>query len=197
MRTSLTGYERLKGRFNRSLGAGTAAHAIARHVQSLPKEKWVEPFLGRGDVFRAVKPQGQAILGDLDCDRVKLARAKTCDESPGSCALLQQATVSCGSDWKTSLKHDGPGTTFFLDPPWEGVEAAQSTPYRESRPIPAREIFDKTRNLQGAVAVYYRDKPEVREVLCREPFRCHTIPRWVFNHKFTTLLAVKPAGRAG
>lgn len=179
MKTSLGKAELLKGRFNHSLGAGSAAYVIRDRIRGLPKGKWVEPFLGRGDVFRAVRPQGQVILGDLE-----------------ACAILDAANVSCGQDWKGSLKHDGPDTTFFLDPPWEGVEAAQSTPYAAKKPVPPGELVARTRGLQGAVAIYYRDKPEVRKVLCHSPFRCHTIPRRIFNHEFMTLLAVKPPGAA-
>ena len=175
-----------------------AARQIADVVDRIPHTTYVEPFLGRGDIFRAVKPSDRMIVSDLDCSRVKQAREHSCPTGGGGaaqCAKLEQATVSCGTDWRAQLKHDSPGTLFVLDPPWEGIRHSYAMNYDRNAPIAAREVADRTRGLKGSVAIVYRDAAETRKALCTPPFKCHLIRRQFFGRKFTQLLAVKGAAR--
>lgn len=176
-----------------SSGAGPAAYPVARALEKVPYQTWVEPFLGRGDVFRAVSPKGPAILNDLDCARTSLAEKKACSVSSGKCELIRSADVSCGKDWTSFLKHDSPQTLFFLDPPWKTPGRPEIyRHYSKSTPVDPAELVRRTRDLKGAVAIYYADRPETRRELCRPPFRCRMIQRSVFNQHFTQLLAIKP-----
>jgi hypothetical protein len=184
----------------RGIGA-VAARQIADRVDRIPHDTYVEPFLGRGDIFRAVAPSPKMILNDLDCDRVKQAQTSACamggrTPSSPSCVKLNGggATVGCGKDWKELLKHDSPRTLFLLDPPWEGVPKRGHN-YPKDDPIGPGEMIARTRGLKGAAAIVYRDAPEVRKVLCRAPFRCHAIRKNFFGRPFTQLLAVKPPAR--
>lgn len=177
----------------RGLGA-TGARQIADHLAGVPYDTYVEPFLGRGDILRAMRPHGKVVLNDLDCDRIRQAGASLCRQGGGSaCRLLPKAT--CGRDWSESLKEDSPSTLFVLDPPWEGARA-RGMNYSYNEPITASEVARRTRDLKGTVAVVYGDYPEARKTLCTSPFRCHRIHKNFFGRPFTQLLAIKPARRS-
>lgn len=180
-----------------------AARQIADRLDRIPHDTYVEPFLGRGDVFRAKRPATTEVLNDLDCKRVGVAKEFACSsgnrsESTPSCQRVKGAEVHCGHDWTQFLKHDSPRTLFFLDPPWRGVQA-KDVAYSANTPIGADTIAQRTRDLKGAVAVYYKNSPEARASLCAPPFQCGLVHRSLWGgdsekaRKWTALLAVKPA----
>ena len=188
------GKNALERRFGRGIGS-TAARQVASALGRVDYDTYVEPFLGRGDITRAIASHGKVVLNDLDCRRLQQAKAAQC--GPGrnrtACALVSDpSTARCGADWRTLLKHDAPGTLFVLDPPWEGA-SARGMSYDRNAAIPAAEVVRSTRGLEGTVAIVYGDYPKARRELCHAPFTCHRIRRQFFGRPFTQLLAVKPA----
>ena len=184
----------------KKFGTGTqAAGQIAPILDRIPHTVYVDPFVGRGDVYRAKASVQTEILNDLDCKRTADARRAACKlhgtaKSEACQRITKQARVTCGRDWKASLRYDSPETLFFLDPPWEDVDK-NVMPYAKNDSIPASEIVKRTRGLKGAVAIYYRDNAKSRKALCKKPFKCHIIRSHIFNNSFSHVLAVKqPSG---
>jgi site-specific DNA-adenine methylase len=167
------------------------AGQVARKLDTIPRETYVEPFLGLGNVYRAQKKHSdKEVLNDLDCNRIKGAKHKSCStKDQKKCELIKKATVTCGKDYRTFLKrYDKPNTLIYLDPPYH----SGGTKYKKGElDFPA--FVNAVKGVKHAsIAVSYSNNPEFKSAICRgSGFTCHKIKSNIFNTHFYELLAVK------
>ena len=172
---------------NQSAGA---ARQIADHLDKIPRETYVEPFLGLGNVYRAEKRhEGKEILNDLDCQRMRAAKERTCStKSQTKCEIMKEAKTTCGKDYKQFLKrYDDRDTLFYLDPPY----GTKNERYKERGPD-FEEFANSIDSIKHAkVAVSFTDNKEFRDRFCGE-FTCHKIKKNILGKSFyNDILAIK------
>lgn len=170
-----------------------AARKVANYLDKIPHMTYVEPFLGHGNVWRAVKPAEHEILNDISCNQVKMAKARTCEgrKDQTKCERFKEAKVTCNKDYKEIVRrNDKPGILIYLDPPFNPSKT--TTTQYENKELDFNEFVDTVKNIKNAsVAVSYSNTPDARKELCKATFKCHTIHKQAMGNKTTELLAVK------
>lgn len=130
-------------------------------------------------------------MNDKDCNRVKNAKARTCDfKNQEKCERLARAKVTCGRDYKPFLKtHDKKGVLIYLDPPY--AKRVNSQKYKETG-LDFPKFVDAVKGIKNAsVAISYNNDPEFKKIFSKNGFKMHTIKKSIMAHHYTELLAVK------
>lgn len=171
-----------------------AARQITDHLNTIPHKKYVEPFLGVGNVFRAKDKSEHEILNDKDCNRVSIAKARTCQwKSQDKCDRFKAAEVTCKKDYKELLaQHDSPDTLFYLDPPYHDKVKSQNYASTGTN-IEFSDFANSVKHLKSKVAISYSDNEDFKKTFCSKDseFRCHKIKKHYLENEYNEILAVK------
>jgi site-specific DNA-adenine methylase len=175
-------------------GQSRSSKQIASKLDKIPHKTYVEPFLGRGDVYRSkAKHSEREILNDIDCKRVKVAKSRICDtKDQKRCDTMKKAQTSCGKDYKQFLgKYDNKDTLFYLDPPYHDASKQGQDAYK-TKGLDFDRFVSAVKNVkQAKVAISYSNNKQFRKEFCKNGFRCHKIRANIFKNKYHDLLAVK------
>lgn len=152
---------------------------------------YVEPFAGRASVFFKKDPAKKEVIADKDCQIIKDTRKTVCSlEANDKCDRLKTTKVECGKDYTYYLKkYDSPRTLFYLDPPYEDrtYKAADYNPDN----IKLDDVLKEIKKLKGKVALSYSAKPEYRNKICKNGFKCRTLKLNAYSHWTKELLGIK------
>lgn len=159
-------------------GKRRTAPKLVKEICKIHHDKYVEPMVGAGSIFRLkrkVCPR-RDFASDIDC---RVPRRP-----------LKGDSVTCGRDFRDVMRqHDSPSTLFYLDPPYDGKPCL----YRHCD-VSLEELKKAALGAKGTVLISY--SPERRRELCGGPIKCKTIKGGNFfgRYEITDILAIKRAG---
>lgn len=179
------------------------ARQIADVIDRIPHGKYVEPFLGHGNVYRARRrPAAKEVVNDKDCRQVGITKVLTCQVNDKTkCERLKKARVTCRRDWKAVVRAhcNDKQALCYLDPPFMSAKDVSKSDghltFKDKTGVHPAEMRRLTERMAGAVLISYNDNPEAKRILCRRPFRCKTITKNLMGRNYAEILAVKTARR--
>lgn len=173
-----------------------AARQIADRLDRIPHNKYVEPFLGIGNVYRARRKHPEKEhLNDIDCNRVKLAKQRICStKNNEKCMKIENAKVSCGIDYNSLLRnHDSDDTLFYIDPPYHDKQ--KSSKRYDSNTLDFNRFVKSVNGIKHAkVAISYSNNKDFKREFCniKAGFKCYKIKKNILGKVFyNDILAVK------
>lgn len=170
-----------------------SAKQIGNRLNQIPYDVYVEPMLGRGQVYKHVNHEGKKeILNDLDCTRLKQAKDNIC-RIDKQCQAFKKAEVSCKKDYDQFLKkYDQKGALIYLDPPYETSNSADKG-YREKK-LGLDRFISAVKGIKNAnVAISYANNNEFKREICQGDigFKCVAVKKKIFGTESTEILAIK------
>jgi site-specific DNA-adenine methylase len=165
----------------RYAGKRLTAKKIAKVIDSIPHDVYVEPFAGLATVMKYKQPSKKEVVSDIDCKVIRIAKK----ENPA----LKRAEVSCGRDYKEVMKkYDSKDSLHYLDPPYEGAKKPKFD-YKFNN-VPLKEVLDVCKSVKGKCVLSH--SPKARKEICSDgKMKCRTIPFNFWGHERKDLLAIK------
>lgn len=193
-------YQRIRQNCFGTKGPG-AARQIADIIDRTPHEKYVEPFVGIGNVYRARRnPAAKEVINDVSCRQTGITRVLTCQmKDREKCDRLKKAKTTCfQSRLQVVLAHcDDRKALCYLDPPFLATKDLGNDShltFKHKEGVHPQELRDVTRRLKGTAMISYNDNPQAVKILCKRPFRCRRIEKQLMGRYHYEILAVKKAG---
>jgi len=167
-------------------GKRMTAKKIAKVIDRIPHDTYVEPMVGMGTVYFATSPVKNEVLNDIDCKVIRTMKREACKNPKSSkCERLKNAKITCGLDYKKVMKkHDSKNTLHYLDPPYEGTRCDYN--YCD---VPTTEITKTMKQMRGTVLM--SNDPKNRKEICGDDVKCRIIPFKFWGQPRKDMLAIK------
>ena len=167
-------------------GKKMTAKKIAKIIDKIPHDTYVEPMVGMGHVFFKTKPVKNEILSDLDCKVTREMKRQACSlKDQTKCDRLKNAVITCGKDYRDVIKkYDSKSTLIYLDPPYEGTKCEYN-----HCDIPTTEIVNVMKKAKGTVLM--SNTPQNRKEICGGKIRCRTVSFKFWGQPRADILAIK------
>ncbi len=175
----------------RYAGKRLTAKKVAKILDKIPHDVYVEPMVGLGHVFFAKTPAKVEILNDLDCGVVKVMKKDAC-KNPKSekCERIKNATITCGIDYKKIIKkYDKKKVLIYLDPPYEGIKSNWDQKRYDVDNLPLSDVMETFKKIKGTGVLSY--SPKRKKEICGGKIKCRTIPFKFWGQPRKDLLAIK------
>ena len=166
------------------------ASGVARHLNSIPHDTFVDVMHGQGNVYRKTKPVEKEILNDISPQRISCSKALSCaTQDKKNCERFNKAKKSTQDYRPVVRRNDKKGALIYMDPPYSKTKY---TGYKQ-KGITPEQLHDISKKVKHAsVAVSYSENPDFKRLFCGTGgFTCHKIQNNIFSVKYHELLAVK------
>lgn len=166
-----------------------SASGVARYLNKIPHNTFVDAFHGQGNVYRRTERADKEILNDISSRRLSCSKALTCrTKSQKQCDRFKEAKKTTQDYRRVVSSNDKKDTLIYMDPPYTGTKYKAYT----QNGITPKQLHDTSEKVKRAsIAVSYSDNPEFKRLFCNRGYKCHRIANNIFDNQYYELLAVK------